>query len=557
MARFGMMNAQALAANTAAPGSTVNKAGGEAYAISNPSLRLLTMIGSSFWNEPQYYGDAPEAERIDGLSDESTRVVATAREVARSENPRDLLALALWARTEMNVRTTPQVLLAVAAAEPATKRFVRAYTPRVVQRADEIRQAFAAYLALHAKGVAANAHGQKLPNSLKRGLADAFERFSEAQIMKYDSDVRPTFRDVLRMVDRGKDWPLPQALQRYLLTGEVTDPGAMPTVAARKALAKKTSLDEEARVLIRASHANWEVVVSQFGSRKDVWEAVLPQMGYMALLRNLRNLAQAGVDLAPALARIADPRAVAESRQLPFRFYTAYRMMEVGGLLTTRVADALEDALAHATGALPKLPGVTVVAADNSGSMDSPLSAQSVVTRRQAANLLAAITMRRCDEGHVVTFADTAALVPIASRDGLVTNATRVTKTSVGGSTNAHAAVELMIERRLRADRLIVFSDMQCWNSAGTPATLAGAVRRYRSAVNASLVVHSVDLAGYGLSAVVPDDPRTHLVSGTSEKVLRMIADFEAALAGNAAKPDARERPRVALPTLEDIRARY
>ncbi len=174
MARLGMTSSRSLAASVRHPDRTTNKAGGEAFDIRDPSLRLLTMVGGSFWNEPQYYGDTPGAARLPGLSDEATLVVSTAVEIARGPNPRDLLALALWARSEMNIRTTPQVLLAVAANEPATKAFVRAYTPRVVQRADELRQVFAAYLSLFAGGVGAGHQGQKLPNSLKKGLADAF-----------------------------------------------------------------------------------------------------------------------------------------------------------------------------------------------------------------------------------------------------------------------------------------------------------------------------------------------------------------------------------------------
>jgi len=558
MARFGMVKAQAPAVS-AQPERTVNKAGGEAFDITNPSLRMLTMLGSSFWNEPQYYGDSPDGERIAGLSDEATLIVNTAREIARSQSPRDLLALALWARTEMNVRTTPQVLLAIAAAEPATKGFVRKYTPRVVQRADEIRQVFAAYLSLHAKGVGANARGQKLPNSLKRGLADTFGKFSEAQLMKYDSDVRPTFRDVLRMVDRAKDYGLPQALYRYFMSGEITDVGEMPVIAARKALAKKTTLDGEARMLIKASHANWEVVVSQFGSKKEVWEAVLPEMGYMALLRNLRNLAEQGVDLTPVLKKLADAKEVARSRQLPFRFYSAYVVMQQAAKLTTPLANALEDALGHSAVSLARLPGVTVIASDNSGSMSSPVSAKSTVTRQNASNLLAAIAMRISDEGHAIVFGESAKLVPLSTRDGFITNMMKQAQTDVGHSTNAHKAIEVMLAHRIKADRLIVFSDMQCWNSdVGSTATLSGAVARYRKSMNPNLFVHSVDLAGYGQSAFKTDDPRTNLVSGFSEKILRTVLDFELAVAGPVTAPkaaaDVTQRP---LPTLDDIRARY
>jgi hypothetical protein len=553
MARLGMTSSRKLAATVRHPDRTVNKAGGEAFEVRDPSLRLLTMVGGSFWNEPTYYGDTPGAERREGLSDEATLVVDTALEIARGPNPRDLLALALWARSEMNIRTTPQVLLAVAANEPATKPFVRAYTPKVVQRADELRQVFAAHLSLFAGGVGANVHGQKLPNSLKKGLADAFGRFSEAQLMKYDSDVRPTFRDVLRMIDRSRDRGLPQALFRYLTTGEVTDPAATPVAAARKRLAQKTALDDEARALIRETRCTWEVVLSQFGNARATWEAVLPEMGYMAVLRNLRNLAASGVDLAPALAKIADPKEVARSRQLPFRFWSAYLTLEAAGALSSKAADALEDALTHSAAVLPRLPGVTVVASDNSGSMGSPVSAKSVVTRQAAANLLAAIAQRISDDGRAIVFGETAALVPISTRDGLITNLRKQSATDVGHSTNAHRAVELMLKQKIKADRLIVFSDMQCWNSAGGADTLAGAVAKYRRAVNPALYVHSVDLAGSGKSAVVPDDPRTNLVSGFSEKVLATVLAFESATV-EAAPTRATAR---ALPTLDDIRARY
>lgn len=558
MARLGMTNARALAGTVRHPDRTVNKAGGEAFEIRDPSLRLLTMVGASFWNEPTYYGDDPNGVRREGLSDEASLVVDTAIEIARGPNPRDLLALALWARTEMNIRTTPQVLLAVAASEPGTKAFVRAYTPRVVQRADELRQVFAAYLALFAAGVGSNAPGQKLPNSLKKGLADAFGRFSEAQLMKYDSAVRPTFRDVLRMIDRARDRGLPQGLFRYLTTGEVTDPAATPVAAARKRLAQKTALDDEARALIRETHCTWEVVLSQFGPSRETWEAVLPEMGYMAVLRNLRNLAASGVDLKPALAKLADPKEVARSRQLPFRFWSAYLTLQQAGALTSKVADALEDALAHSTAALARLPGVTVVASDNSGSMTSTVSDKSAVTRQAASNLLAAIAQRISDEGHAIVFGEGAALVPISSRDGLITNLRKQSGTDVGHSTNAHRAVELMMAKKIKADRLIVFSDMQCWNSYGGTETLASAVAKYRRTVNPSLFVHSVDLAGSGKSAVVPDDPRTNLVSGFSEKVLGTVLGFEAAVTGAPARETAKATPGAkALPTLDDIRARY
>lgn len=612
MARFGM-TARGSAAPIPSPidpDRTLNKAGGEAFELRNPSIRLLSMIGSSFFNEPSYYGDADAASvtvttetktvrkgktKVKAkvvakptavvsavpLTGDAQLIVETAREIARGDNPRDLLALALWARTDMNIRTTPQVLLAIAAAEPKTKPYVRMYAPRIIQRADELRQVFAAYMALYAKGIGAGARGQKLPNSLKKGLADAFGKFSPSQLMKYDSTVRPTFRDVLRMIDRGKDRALSQPLYKYLVTGELTDPTVLPEVAARKALASKKTLDDEARALIKSSHATWEVVLSQFGNSRGAWEAVLPSMGYMALLRNLRNFVEAGMDLAPIAARLADRDEVLRSRQLPFRFYSAHQAVCSAPKRNAALLRALEDALSHAVGSLPRLPGVTVIASDNSGSMSSKVSAKSTVSYANAANLLAAMAMRLSDDGRVVVFGESAKAVAVTPAMGLIEAMELQAKTDVGHSTNAHKAVDLLMTASLgkpfHADRIIIFSDMQCYDASGTGASLAQSVRKYREQVNPNVFVHSVDLAAHGKSAVDPRDPRTNVVSGFSEKVLATVLDFESAVLSAALPATTGATPPVTegapyrtpgavpsltssspkLPTLDDLRARF
>ncbi len=572
MARFAMTKGAppAPVAQASSADVCLNRAGGEAFAITDPSLRMLTMLGSSFFNEPNYYSKPAESDEGSalGLTSEAASIIETAKQIARGDNPRDLLALALWARTEMNVRSTPQVLLAIAASEPKTKPFVRQYARKIVQRADEVRQVFAAYLALFASGVGANKRNQKLPNSLKRGLADAIGKFSEAQLMKYDTTDRPTFRDVLRMIDRSKDFGLSQPVYKYLVSGEVVDAAATPVIAARKALAKKSSFDDEARALITSSHANWEVVVSQFGgANRAVWESVLPQMGYMALLRNLRNMLTTGVDPETLAARIADPREVAKSKQLPFRFYSASKMLADAGLLKGKnavVAAALETALVHASSALARLPGVTVVASDNSGSMTSPVSAKSIVTHQAAANLMAAIAQRISDDAHLIVFGESARLVPVSVSDSILTAMNRQASTNVGHATNTHRVLELMIEKKIRADRLILFSDMQCYSSATSPDTFAGAVAKYRAALNPALVVHSVDLAGYGTASLSTSDTRVNLVSGFSEKILRTVGEFERGLAAVDVPPTteapasaARSEPARTNATLDDIRARF
>ena len=228
------------------------------------------------------------------------------------------------------------------------------------------------------------------------------------------------------------------------------------------------------------------------------------------------------------------------------------------------VAAALETALVHASSALARLPGVTVVASDNSGSMTSPVSAKSIVTHQAAANLMAAIAQRISDDAHLIVFGESARLVPVSVSDSILTAMNRQASTNVGHATNTHRVLELMIEKKIRADRLILFSDMQCYSSATSPDTFAGAVAKYRAALNPALVVHSVDLAGYGTASLSTSDPRVNLVSGFSEKILRTVGEFERGLAAVDVPPTteapasaARSEPARTNATLDDIRARF
>jgi hypothetical protein len=60
----------------------------------------------------------------------------------------------------------------------------------------------------------------------------------------------------------------------------------------------------------------------------EQWECLIPHMGYMALLRNLRSFDDAGVSdevAVQVMARLTDPEQVARSRQFPMRFLSAFK----------------------------------------------------------------------------------------------------------------------------------------------------------------------------------------------------------------------------------------
>jgi hypothetical protein len=127
----------------------------------------------------------------------------------------------------------------------------------------------------------------------------------------------------------------------------------MPAERRREWLASTPSVS----TVLRQAGMKWSDLDGWLQGPMDAtaWQAVIPSMGYMALLRNLRNFDQAGVpeEVAERIAgRLADPEQVARSKQLPIRFYTAFKA--TGSL---RWAWALERAVTASLAGVPRLGG--------------------------------------------------------------------------------------------------------------------------------------------------------------------------------------------------------
>ncbi|XP_062609595.1 telomerase component p80-like, partial [Saccostrea cucullata] len=76
----------------------------------------------------------------------------------------------------------------------------------------------------------------------------------------------------------------------------------------------------------------WETQVSLKGNKASTWEDLIDhkKLPFMAMLRNLRNLIKAGISQKhhqQVLRRLTDERQVANSKQFPFRFFSAYEVL--------------------------------------------------------------------------------------------------------------------------------------------------------------------------------------------------------------------------------------
>ena len=575
---------------SSSPNASMNRAGGVAFEITDPATKLVTMTGGAFFAEPRYYNgdlaakrvtagkDAAAQEKFDKLKqrleanednikwmrgaelDEVTKeIFVTASEIASGPNPEDLLIIARWLRKDMNIRSTPQALLVVASRLDSTKPFVRKYAPFIAVRPDEIKTC----LLMHRYFF-----GMKsIKNCLAQGLSDAMSLFRERALLKYDSPGWPTWKDVLQVLPRGKGRPLAPELAGYFLKGEVIDAKATPVIAARKELARKSEFDVGARKLALDSMVNWEVLLSQFGNeKKEVWEFLIQEdlVGYMALMRNLRNMLQAGVGpktVQAASMKIADRDEVLRSKQLPFRYLSAYCALNgAAGIADEADMSELLAAVKLASNVAAeniRIPGVTAIFADGSGSMTTAnVSEKSSVTCAQAAGVMAGIAAKSGDRTYLFEFATDVREVRFSKTDTVLDIAAKVaTGNGVNGhGTDGYKIPKALMEKGLTPDRVIVLSDMQCWNSKSYGGwnsrsssralcdTWADYVKSSAEAKNTWL--HCVHLNGYGDSPV-DEGARVHQIGAFSEKVFDILLQVEGAIG---------EEP---VPTIEQIREKH
>lgn len=475
---------------------TTNKEGGLAFTGSD-KLILYSQVASWLVSEPKFYHDVVDEDGTKERNQDSA-ILDLARKVAKSD-PEFVLQLAKYARTKLYLRTAPSVLLVEAALIAESKKFVRAYAPSIVGRADELCTVVA-YLKSRIGDLGNKAAKGSMPAALKRGLADSFNNFNEYQFGKYDNKRKQVkLVDVLRLVH-----PNPADEEKSALFKKIKD----DTLATPK---------------------TWETIISDKGSNTESWTEASKVMPYMALLRNLRNLITHKVDLTQVLEKLQDPDRVAKSRQFPYRFYSARKAVAEGteSFDSAKVLDAIEKALELSTDNVPKLKGNTFLAADNSGSMANLLSERATVQYRDVANLMMAIAGRICDQAMCSVFANDFATVSMPNSNGILANMEAAKRVSVGYATNAYLVIDSMIKHNINADRIILFSDMQCYDTSGYSNSLVAQLMEYRRKINPNCYFYSVDLAGYGTLQIPENDSKTCLIAGWSDKILQYIPVFE------------------------------
>lgn len=369
-----------------------------------------TIMNCLLW-EDQFYEDGVSiADRIKAL--------------VPLVEPAKVAALAIEAREQMKLRHAPLLVVREMARHEKHRVLVADTLARVIQRPDEMTELLAIYWA-DALGPMQQRKRQPVSAQIKKGLARALTKFDAYQLAKYDRDGPVRIRDVLFLVHAKPKDTAQEKVWKELVDGTLS------------------------------SADTWEVSLSSGKDKRESFERLIAEkkLGGLALLRNLRLMQKAEVPR----KTIADAiEAMRTDRILPFRFITAARY-------APDFEPELEQAMLKSVKGYVRLPGRTRLLIDVSGSMFYPLSAQSEMTRAEAACGLAVLAREVCDEVEIFTFSEKTLKVPprrgFALRDAIIASQPH------GGTMLGSAVKE--IDRK--GDRLIVFTDEQSHENVGAP----------------------------------------------------------------------------------------
>lgn len=320
------------------PAPAPRTAGGAVASRINDLEKLRRSVLANMLGENQYYEDGQKTtDRIKSL--------------IPNVDSEALHDLAIEARTVFGLRHVPLMIAREMARHPRHRPWVYRTLTSIIRRADEIPEFLAMYWA---EGK------QPLAKQVYLALKHSFKKFRAYHFEKYTGEGREiTLRDVMFLTH-----PQPPR-DEWKLYKQIADRELPPA-------------------------DTWEVELSKQDGRSkaEKWTSLLEEekLGALAVVRNIRNMSQAGVDqelIDQAIGKMY------VRNVYPFQLLNAAKV-------NPRHEAALEQAMLRSVEGLPRLEGRTLIVVDLSGSMGSLLSGKSETTRADTAMMIAATLREIC-----------------------------------------------------------------------------------------------------------------------------------------------------------------
>jgi len=479
--------------------------GGRAYARDADSdlflLAVTNMVG-----EDTFYERATERD---------ARFRTLVHRVTQT-NPAFVAGLVPYLRTTMLMRSASLVMAAEYVAAGGANG--RAVVNGVLQRADEPAEMLGYWL---------STHGRNVPMAVKRGIADAAPRlYTERAALRYDGLSRAVrMADVIELTHPAPRDERQSALFKWLLDRRHHDDAradneVLPMLAAAAELdaiepdARRDLLRARGPEALTRAGFSWERLAGWLpgGMDAEAWEAVIPSMGVMALVRNLRNFDQAEISesaIERVIAKVTDADEVARARLFPYQVWAAYQHAP-----SDNWKRALGDTLELTVQNIPALDS-TLIVIDTSSSMRAGVSNRSTMSRVEVAAVMAMATAKRARDVDVVIFGQGNAQLTLRRGASVLQGVDQVVRSVglVGHATFGHTAIAEWFDPT-RHRRVVMFTDDQQHD--------AGRVR-----LDHVPLIFTCDLGGYRPSSLPAGERGRYTLGGFTDATFTVMDVLE------------------------------
>jgi len=276
----------------------------------------------------------------------SDTIMLQIEELVKYTKPQEVIDLALECRFEQKLRHTPLWLLLLVN-EYHKEVSVKEAISTICTRPDMLMDLLGMLAVRNAKG-----QFKPIPKAIKKGMALAFNNYDEYQIAKYrKNNLEISLVDVVNLVH-----PKPTAKNEQALKQLVNDN-------------------------LKAANT-WEVALSSGADKKETFERMIAEqsIGSMAILRNIRNMKEAGLDRSTMKKAIGQ---IKSQWLTPLNFLAAQR---IAPEFTKDINQAMKHCFYN-----HQIKGTTILAVDVSGSMGGLTSRFSKFSRMDLAFAMAAL----------------------------------------------------------------------------------------------------------------------------------------------------------------------
>jgi len=498
-----------------------------------PKEELVSTVLTSFIQKSYYESENEVLGRIKSALEEVDPLFAA--------------KLAIYTRTEANMRSSSHVLAGELARKLSGLEWATRFYEKIIVRPDDMAEILGYYQTIN-KGTKV-----KIPNSMKKGFKKRLERLDAYLIDKYKM--------------KGKDISLVDLVN--LFHPKPTQKNAKAFDLLVNEGGKGLDALYSSKILEKTMSAAGKTDGDKKEAKKEAITAVLENpagMPIFNLLRNLRNIILYAPDkVDDAIRQLTIPEKIKKSRLLPFRFLSAYNEIHAltsvgatdkivfedekegslvnGVTMSTskkKVMAALETAIELSCYNIPVLEGRTAILIDHSGSMrgdgggSSLVSALSKTRTSDIANVFAAMFLKSQPNVYVGLFGDRLLGFNVNRDEGILATSRRIHNEgqSCGGGTEA--GIYDFFNETLRTgkgvDNVIIFSDMVIGDGCswyGTTQETRGGkfgdlFKKWRRSFGATKVV-SVDIRQTSGSSVFDKSYNVTQVSGWSDKIFNIV----------------------------------